>query len=336
MTTSSASGSTPASASSVSAARTERSLTCSSSAAMCFPRSPNFSTITCSGMPLRSATSAAVIQRSGRYDAVAPEDVPHAEELSGGHQRPGGHLRVDLAELAARHRLAQSLDVALGELLVVVAQHLRRDELRLADDPVERGMLSGEAEVRAEAEQLRLEARRALRRRVLHRVADPPVQIAHELVEHVLLRREVEVERALADACRLGDLHDRGLVVAELAEDLLRGLDQTGSRLDAARAECPAVGAEDDVGHRTASVTRPCFWIFPRLFRGTSATKRTDFGTLKRASRARHHSSSSSSLTPSATTNATPTSPHCASATPTTAASTTCGCSWRTASTSAG
>src|SRR5439155_21816233 len=151
MTTSIRSGSTAASASSAAAARTERSLACSSSAAMCLPRRPNFSTITCSGMPLRAPTSAAVIQRSGRYDAVAvsetrtrrslirrledapddprkllldvrghctvaPEDVAHAEELSGGHQRPGGDLRVDRTELAALHRFAQALDVALGHL----------------------------------------------------------------------------------------------------------------------------------------------------------------------------------------------------------------------------
>ncbi len=66
MTTSIVPGSTPDSASSASAARTERSLTCSSSAAMCFLRSPNFSTTTSSAIPLSAATSAAVIQRSGR------------------------------------------------------------------------------------------------------------------------------------------------------------------------------------------------------------------------------------------------------------------------------
>ena len=40
--------------------------TCSSSAATCFPRRPNFSTSTDSGMPLAAAISAAGIQRSGR------------------------------------------------------------------------------------------------------------------------------------------------------------------------------------------------------------------------------------------------------------------------------
>src|SRR5260221_4053064 len=71
MTTSIAAGSNSVSASSASAARTERALTCSSGAAMCLPRRPNFSTITCSGMPERPETSAAVSHRSGRYEAVA-------------------------------------------------------------------------------------------------------------------------------------------------------------------------------------------------------------------------------------------------------------------------
>ena len=51
------------------------SLTCSSSAAMCLPRSANFSTSTCSGTPLAMATSAAGIQRSGRYAAVAASET---------------------------------------------------------------------------------------------------------------------------------------------------------------------------------------------------------------------------------------------------------------------
>ena len=48
------------------AASTDMSLTCSSGAAMCFPRNPNFWRITCSGMELASETSAALIQFSGR------------------------------------------------------------------------------------------------------------------------------------------------------------------------------------------------------------------------------------------------------------------------------
>jgi len=75
MTTSIDAGSVPVSSSSASAARTERSLTCSPSAAMCLPRRPNFSTITDSGMLLRAATSAAGIQRSGRYAAVAASET---------------------------------------------------------------------------------------------------------------------------------------------------------------------------------------------------------------------------------------------------------------------
>ena len=48
------------------AASTDMSLTCSSAPAMCFPRRPNFSRITCSGIPLAPAISAALIQVSGR------------------------------------------------------------------------------------------------------------------------------------------------------------------------------------------------------------------------------------------------------------------------------
>ena len=59
-------GSIPCSSSRREAAATDMSLTCSSAAAMCFPRRPNFSTITSSGIPLASPTSAAVIHRSGR------------------------------------------------------------------------------------------------------------------------------------------------------------------------------------------------------------------------------------------------------------------------------
>ena len=43
----------------------------SSGAALCFPRSPNFSTITLSGIAGAAPISAAVIHRSGRYEAVA-------------------------------------------------------------------------------------------------------------------------------------------------------------------------------------------------------------------------------------------------------------------------
>src|SRR6185437_3876113 len=107
-------------------------------------------------------------------------------------------------------------------------------------------------------------------------------------------------ERPLSDAGGFRDLDDRRLVEADVAEHLLGGLEQLRARLEPARRERAAVGA------------------------------------LKRARRASHHAISSSSVGPSATTNATPHSPQRSCGTPTTAASCTCGCSWSTASTSAG
>src|SRR3954449_3648400 len=250
MTTSIDSGSTPDSSSSTSAACTERSLTCSSSPAMCLPRRPNLSTITASGMPLRSATSAAVMTRSGgtqrsrrarsaslrgvqdcahdaaelrddvrRYLTVAPDDPAKADRLSERHQGPRGHFGVDRAELAPVDRLLKRRDVALRHPVVVPLEDLRRDERRLANDPVEPRVLGREFEVPLEAEDLLLDAGRPLLRLLGHRVADAPVQIADELVEDFLLRCEVEVERPLSHARRLGDLHDRGVV--EVAEHLL-------------------------------------------------------------------------------------------------------------------
>ena len=53
-------------------------------------------------------------------------------------------------------------DVAARQALVVELQRLRRDELRLPDDPVERGMLGGEAEEGGKAEALHLCAGRPL------------------------------------------------------------------------------------------------------------------------------------------------------------------------------
>ena len=90
---------------------------------------------------------------------TVPEDPAHADELADPHQAPGEHLRVALGDLARLHRLAQPGDVALRQPLVVRHERLRRDELGLADDPVERRMLGGEAEEGAEAEQLALGAR---------------------------------------------------------------------------------------------------------------------------------------------------------------------------------
>jgi len=116
----------------------------------------------------------------------------------------------------------------------VVAEHLGRDELRLPDDPVEARVLRREPEVRAEPEELGLEPRRALRRRFLHRVPHAAVQVAHELVEDRLLRVEVEVERPRCYTGGVGNLDDRRIVVAELAEDILRCVEQPTARVDAA------------------------------------------------------------------------------------------------------
>ena len=76
-----------------------------------------------------------------------------------------------------------------------------------------------------------------------HRVSDAGVQVADELVEDVFFAREVEVEGALGDACRLGDLHDRRVVVAELGEDMLRRLEQPPAGAGSAVREWTAVGA---------------------------------------------------------------------------------------------
>src|SRR5213592_2278743 len=77
MTTSIVFGSTPVSVSRASAARTDRSLTCSSAAAMCFPRSPNLSTITCSGIPEQVIVDKFGLR--GKHIAAADE---HVSDLS--------------------------------------------------------------------------------------------------------------------------------------------------------------------------------------------------------------------------------------------------------------
>jgi hypothetical protein len=134
-------------------------------------------------------------------------------------------VRVDVADLTRLDGLAQPLDVPLGEPVVVVAEHLGGDELRLADDPIERLVLAREAEVRGEAEHLGLDAGGPLGGGVLHRVPHAAVEVADELVEDLLLALEVEVEGALGHAGRLRDLHDRRVVEADVREDLLRGFE---------------------------------------------------------------------------------------------------------------
>src|SRR4051812_7466823 len=194
-------------------------------------------------------------------------------------------------------------------------------------------MLGREAEVAAEAEPLGLDPVAALRRSLLHRLPHARVQVADELLEDLLLGREVEVERPLRDPGRLGDLDDRRVVEAELREDLLRRVEQPAAGLEPLRLERAAVRS----GQRHASTRSSSFSTLFMPERGSASTNRTSFGTLKRASRARQWATRSSSVAGSRrTTNARQTSPQRSSAFPTTAASTTAGCSWRTASTSAG
>src|SRR5204863_8503876 len=138
------------------------------------------------------------------------------------------------------------------------------------------------AEEGAEAEQLGLEPRAALSRPLLHRVTHPLVEVAHELVEHGLLRVEVEVEGALRDARRLGDLDHRRLVVAELAEHLLGGVEQPAPRIQPAPRERPAGGVRQHVGHAVTACRSSLLTTLPSELRGSSPTSWTLFGTLKR------------------------------------------------------
>ena len=92
-----------------------------------------------------------------------------------------------LRDLAPSHRLAEAVDVAVGQLLVVEVEDLGRDELRLPDHPVERGVLGGEPEERREAAKLALGARRPALRRLGHRLPHAVVQVEDELVEDLLL-----------------------------------------------------------------------------------------------------------------------------------------------------
>src|SRR5215216_4825947 len=101
-------------------------------------------------------------------------------------------------------------------------------------------------------------------------MAHPRVQVEHDLVEDLPLAREVEVERSLADAGRLGDLHDRGVVVAELGEDPLGCFEQL---LAGALAPC------GQLLHRASSSSSDLTTL-SSAFRGNDSTKRTPFGTL--------------------------------------------------------
>ena len=94
-----------------------------------------------------------------------------------------------------------------------------------------------------------------------------------------------------ADAGRLGDLHDRRVVVAELGEDVLGRLEQPPP--GRARRACDSAARRRRSERRRRSrgppPARARSSSFCTLFiadRGSSSTNRTAFGTLKRASRA--------------------------------------------------
>src|SRR5690606_5316899 len=99
---------------------------------------------------------------------------------------------------------------------------------RLPDDPVEGGVLRGEPEEGAEAGSFGLDAVVDPRRGLTHRLADPVREVPDHLVEDLALALEVRVEGAQGDPGLLGDLDDRGLVVADGGEDVLGRLEQPG------------------------------------------------------------------------------------------------------------
>src|SRR4029079_11585455 len=83
-------------------------------------------------------------------------------------------------------------------------------------------LLGNDAQVAAQHEANALGHGRRLRKVVQHAV-ERLGALAHGLVEQVLLRVDVRVERALLDAHRLGQVADRRAVVALLGEQA-RGL----------------------------------------------------------------------------------------------------------------
>ena len=132
-------------------------------------------------MPLASPTSAAVIHRSGRYEAVAARPtrltsaLDRADRAADDLREVGRDLRGSSSRSAQRiQRIPTSSPIPISaqastsgspfaispsaiawrspatyplrQPVVVAMQHLGRDELGLADDPIERGMLRREAE----------------------------------------------------------------------------------------------------------------------------------------------------------------------------------------------
>src|SRR5690606_7630437 len=152
------------------------------------------------------------------FAVLAPQHPAHPDHLADAHEHPRGDARVDVADLAGLFRGGESLDVARDDARVVQPQGLGRNELGLADDSVQRGVLRREPEEGAETLALDVDATRRPGGRLGHGVPHAAVEVFHELLEDLEFAREVEVERALRDAGGLGDAHDGCLRVPALGE----------------------------------------------------------------------------------------------------------------------
>lgn len=97
------------------------------------------------------------------------------------------------------------------------------DELRLADDAVQRLVVDDVVEEGAEPDALGLETVAGVGDRFGDGAAQVVVELVDELDERRLLVREVDIEGALGDAGTADDLGDRCPVVGELSEDVLGG-----------------------------------------------------------------------------------------------------------------
>ena len=158
--------------------------------------------------------------------ARAPEDEVETDHVVETHQAVGQDLRVERAQLAARHRRLQTLGVPAGESAVVAAVTLFVDELGLGDDAVETAVLRGEEEEGAQALALDLEAILAAAHGQREVGAQPLTERIDQLDEDGLLVREVDVERPLRHLGPADDARDAGALVALLGELGLGGLDQ--------------------------------------------------------------------------------------------------------------
>src|SRR5207253_1796735 len=139
----------------------------------------------------------------------------------GREQRRGGVVEIgpQLAELAPLSEesaepllvapaLAHDLLAALALEIAPLADEDRRDVELLGDD----------AEMAPQRQTDLLGGRRVLGQGV-ERAVERRRTLSHRLVEQVLLRVDVVVERALLHAERLGEIADRGAVVALLGEE---------------------------------------------------------------------------------------------------------------------